>query len=114
MSIPRGTQSPDLPPVHPGEVLLEEFLRPMAMTQTEAAEKMGISLNRLNVVVRGKCGVSAQSALRLAELLGTSPQFWLNLQAAVDLYYANNETDPRAGAPLKPSRRAARFNKIAH
>jgi antitoxin HigA-1 len=76
------------PPTHPGEMLLEEFLKPMGLTQVDAAEKMGISLNRLNELIRGKRGVTADTALRLAKLLKTSPEFWMNLQGAWDLYHA--------------------------
>jgi antitoxin HigA-1 len=76
------------PPTHPGDMLLEEFLRPMGMTQVDAADKMGISLNRLNELIRGKRGVTADTALRLAKLLKTSPEFWMNLQVAWDLYHA--------------------------
>ena len=75
-------------PTHPGEMLLEEFLKPLNMTQAAAAEKMGISLNRLNELVRGKRGVTADTALRLAKLLKTTPELWLNLQNAWDLYHA--------------------------
>jgi addiction module HigA family antidote len=78
-------------PTHPGEVLLEEFLKPKAMTQAAAAEELGISLNRLNEIVKGKRGVTADTALRLAKLTGTSPEFWLQLQNAVDLYRAKRE-----------------------
>ena len=67
------------PPTHPGEILLEEFLKPRHLTQQQAAHKMGISLNRLNEIVRGKRGVTADTALRLANLCQTTPQFWLNL-----------------------------------
>ena len=75
-------------PTEPGEILLEEFLRPLGMTQVDAARRMGIPLNRLNEVIHGKRGVTADTALRLARLLGTSPQFWLNLQNSLDLYHA--------------------------
>ena len=75
-------------PTHPGEMLLGEFLKPMPMTQVDAADRMGISLNRLNELIRGKRGVTADTALRLAELLKTSPEFWMNLQVAWDLYHA--------------------------
>lgn len=76
------------PPTHPGEMLLEEFLTPKGLTQVAAAARMGISLNRLNEIVRGKRGVTADTALRLAALTRTTPQFWLNLQNAWDLYHA--------------------------
>ncbi|MGH2355050.1 MAG: HigA family addiction module antitoxin [Chloroflexota bacterium] len=72
-------------PTPPGEILLEEFLKPLGMTQVEAAEQMGIPLNRLNEVIRGKRGITADTALRLARLLHTSPEFWMNLQAACEL-----------------------------
>lgn len=75
-------------PTHPGEMLLEEFLKPLQLAQKDAAEKMGISANRLNELVRGKRGVTADTALRLAKLLKTSPELWMNLQSAYDLYFA--------------------------
>ncbi len=88
MSIPRGNELPDRPPTTPGEMLLEEFLRPAGLTQRQAAERMGVPLIRLNELIRGRRGVTADTALRLSELLGTTPQFWMNLQAATDLYAA--------------------------
>ena len=78
------------PPTHAGEILLEEFLKPLDLTQVQAAEKMGISLNRLNELIRGKRGVTADTALRLAKLLKTTPEFWLNLQNTYDLYEAKH------------------------
>jgi addiction module HigA family antidote len=76
------------PPTPPGEILLEEFLKPSGLTQVEAAQRMGIPLNRSNEVIRGKRGVTADTALRLALLLDTSSEFWMNLQTACDLYEA--------------------------
>jgi antitoxin HigA-1 len=76
------------PPTHPGEMLLEEFLKPLGITQIDAADRMGISLNRLNELIRGKRGMTADTALRLAKLFKTSPEFWMNLQVAWDLYHA--------------------------
>jgi addiction module HigA family antidote len=78
-------------PTHPGEILELEFLKPLRMSQTTAAEKMGISLNRLNELVNGKRGITADTALRLSKLLKTTPEFWMNLQNAVDLYLAKRE-----------------------
>jgi len=66
-------------PTHPGEILLEEFLKPMALSQVAAAEKMDIPLNRLNEIIRGRRGVTADTAIRLAKLLKTTPEFWMNL-----------------------------------
>ena len=76
------------PPTHPGEVLLEEFLVPLGLTQAEAARRMGVSTNRLNELVLGKRGVTADTALRLAERFKTSPQVWMRLQADWDLHLA--------------------------
>lgn len=76
------------PAVSPGEILLEEFLRPLDMGQVEAARRLGITLNRLNEIVLGKRGISADTALRLGRLLKTSPQFWMRLQADWDLHLA--------------------------
>ena len=63
------------PPTHPSEMLIEEFLKPMDIIPVEAADKMGISLNRLNELIRGQRGVTADTALRLARLLKTTPEF---------------------------------------
>jgi antitoxin HigA-1 len=71
-----------------GEILAQEFLDPMGLTQAEAARRMGVSTNRLNELVRGNRGVTAATAIRLASLLGTSPELWLNLQATWDLWQA--------------------------
>jgi addiction module HigA family antidote len=74
--------------VAPGEILLEEFLKPLELGQLEAARQLDISLNRLNEIVLGKRGITADTALRLARLLKTSPQFWMRLQADWDLHQA--------------------------
>jgi antitoxin HigA-1 len=85
------------PPTHPGEMLLEEFLKPMDLTQVAAAEKMGISLNRLNELINCKRGGTADTALRLAKLLKTTPEFWMNLQTQWDLFHARRELARAAG-----------------
>ena len=76
------------PAIHPGELLLEEYLKPMGIGQVEAARVLGVSLNRLNELVLGKRGVTADTALRLARFLKTSPQLWMRLQADWDLHQA--------------------------
>lgn len=76
------------PPTHPGDMLLEEFLKPMGLTQVLAAQRMHMPLTRLNEIVNRKRGVSADTAWCLSELLGTTPQFWMNLQVAWDLWQA--------------------------
>jgi addiction module HigA family antidote len=74
------------PPTHPGEMLLDEFLKPLKMTQVELAEKLGVSYPRVNELIHGKRGVTPDTALRLEQLFGMEAQFWLNLQLAWDLY----------------------------
>jgi addiction module HigA family antidote len=83
-SIPREASSLG-PAIHPGEILLEEFLRPLEMTQAAAAKALGMSTVRVNELVRGKRGVTADTALRLAQLFKTTPQFWMHMQANFDL-----------------------------
>src|SRR6478609_9706219 len=73
------------PAIPPGEILLEEYLKPLGLGQVQAAERLGISLNRLNEIVLGKRGITADTALRLSRLLKTSPQFWMRLQADWDI-----------------------------
>ena len=72
-------------PFHPGEILLEEFLEPMEMTQAAFAEKLGWTKAKLNELIKGKRGVTAESALDLADALKTSPKLWMNLQSTWDL-----------------------------
>jgi len=74
-----------LAPVHPGEVLLEEFLKPMGLSQNRLALQIGVPPRRINEIVLGKRGITADTALRLARYFGTSPQFWLGLQMDYDL-----------------------------
>ncbi len=83
-------------PTHPGEMLLEEFIKPLGITQSDFADRIGISRVRLNEIIRGRRGGTADTALRLAKALGTSPLFWLNGQAAYDLARALKTT--RLGA----------------
>jgi addiction module HigA family antidote len=72
-------------PFHPGEILLEEFLEPLGMSQAAFAEKIGWTKARVNELIRGKRGVTAEAALDLAEILGTPPKIWMNFQATYDL-----------------------------
>lgn len=78
-------------PFHPGEILLEEFLQPMEMTQVELAEKLGWTKAKLNELIRGKRGITAETALDLAEVLGTSAKLWMNFQSTWDLDQAIKE-----------------------
>jgi antitoxin HigA-1 len=70
---------------HPGEVLLEEYIKPLHLVQATLARELGISTNRLNELVNGKRGITADTALRLARRFKTSPEFWMNLQSAYEL-----------------------------
>ena len=81
--MPRPTQK--LPPVHPGEILLEEFLKPLGITQYRLAKDASVPPRRINEIVRGTRSITADTALRLARHFGTSERFWLNLQASYDL-----------------------------
>lgn len=72
-------------PFHPGEILLKEFLQPAGITQTAMARQLGWTTTRLNELIKGKRGVTAAAALDLADVLGTSPKLWMNLQTTYDL-----------------------------
>ncbi len=81
------------PPTHPGEMLLEEFLRPLGITQSDLAKLIGVSYPRINELVHGKRGMTPDTALRLEQLLGMEAQFWLNLQLVWDLYHAEHSSE---------------------
>jgi addiction module HigA family antidote len=81
----------DRAPTPPGEMLLEEFIKPLGMTQTQFADRIRVSYVRLNEIVNGRRGITPSTALRLAKALGTSAQFWLNGQLALDLYNASHD-----------------------
>ena len=78
-------------PTHPGEMLVEEFLRPMEITQRDLATAIHVPYQRVNELVNGKRGVTPSTALRLARFFGVSPDFWLNLQTRWDLYRAQEK-----------------------
>lgn len=84
-----------LAPIHPGEVLLEEFLLPLGLSQYRLAKSIGVPPRRINEIVHGKRAVTADTALRLARCLGTSEGFWMNLQAQYDLEMARDRLGGR-------------------
>ncbi len=92
----------DRPPTHPGEVLLEEFLKPLEISQVEFAHRLGVSFPRLNGVVRGRRGVTPDTALRLERVTGMNAAFWLGLQQDWDLWHAQRGDAARAIAELAP------------
>ena len=75
-------------PTHPGEILREEFLEPLGITQTQLADAIRVSFVRVNQIIQGRRGITPDTALRLERLFGADAQFWLNLQMAVDVYEA--------------------------
>lgn len=79
------------PPVSPGEMLAEEFMKPLGLTQAELAEKLHIDRPALNAIIRGRRAVTPRMALRLAKVFGTSPDFWMNGQMTLDLYNAEHD-----------------------
>lgn len=83
-------------PTHPGEMLLEEFIKPLGLSQAELAEWIEVSYPRLNEIVHGKRSVTPDTALRLEQAFGMDAQFWLNLQIAWDLYQAKHAPGARA------------------
>jgi addiction module HigA family antidote len=74
-----------IPPIHPGEILFEEYLRPMGLSQYRLAKDISVPARRVNEIVHGKRAITADTALRLARFFGTSDRFWLNLQTRYDL-----------------------------
>lgn len=78
-------------PVHPGEILLREFLEPMRLSQVELARRMEVPVQRVNTLVNGKRDVTAETAILLSRVLKTSPEFWMNLQDMRDLYEAQEQ-----------------------
>ncbi|MDH4467404.1 MAG: HigA family addiction module antitoxin [Bacteriovoracaceae bacterium] len=78
-------------PTHPGEILSEDFLKPLGITQTKLATHLGWSQAKINEIVNGKRGVSAETALAFADAFGTSAEFWINLQTNYDLWEAQQE-----------------------
>ncbi len=90
------------PPTHPGEMLLEEFLKPLSISQSAFAVRLGVSFPRLNEIVRGQRAVTTDTALRLAQVLGMSADFWLGLQLDWDLWHAMRSEQAAAIAQLEP------------
>jgi antitoxin HigA-1 len=90
------------PPTHPGEMLFEEFVKPLGITQTELASCLGVSYPRLNEIIKGRRSVTPDTALRLSRVLGMSADFWLGLQQDWDLWHAMNSPEAQEIQRLKP------------
>lgn len=91
----------DIPPIHPGEILLEEFLKPMEISQYRLAKDISVDPRRVNEIVHGQRAISADTALRFGRYFGTSPQFWLNLQSHYDLEVLDMEIGDRIENEVK-------------
>ena len=90
------------PPTHPGEMLLEEFLKPLGISQSAFAVRLGVSFARLNEIIRGKRSVTSDTALRLARVLGMSAEFWLGLQQDWDIWHAMRTDLAKEISKLEP------------
>ena len=97
----------DLPPVHPGEILLEEFLTPMGITRYRLAKSIGVPQRRIDEICAGKRAITADTALRLARFFGTDAQSWMNLQGEYDLEVAACSLAERIEKEVKPFKDAA-------
>ncbi|HWV47703.1 MAG TPA: HigA family addiction module antitoxin [Nitrospira sp.] len=95
------------PPTRPGDMLLEEFVMPLGITQSELAIRLGISFPRLNEIIRGKRSITSDTALRLAQVLGMSADFWLGLQMDWDLWHAIHGSKASEIHRLEPLRTSA-------
>jgi len=91
-----------LPPIHPGTILLEEFLKPLKLSQNRLALEIGVKTRLVNEIVLGKQRISAETALRLARYFGNSPQFWLGLQTMYDLDVATDKLGDRLECEIQP------------
>ncbi len=95
-----------MPPIHPGETLREDFLKPLDLTANRLAIELQVPVTRVNDVVRGKRAITADTALRLARYFGTTPQFWMNLQANYDLEMAQDARGTEIADRIRPHRAA--------
>jgi addiction module HigA family antidote len=91
-----------LPPIHPGEILNEEFLKPLDMSMYRLADELHVPPNRITQIVNGARSVTSETALRLARYFGTSPEFWLNLQARYDLEIARDQYEEQISSQINP------------
>ena len=96
-----------MPPVHPGEILLEEFLKPAGLSQNKLAMELRVPSHRVNEIVHGRRSITADSALRLARFFGTTPEVWQNLQSQYEMDVAKNSVWSRIVETVKPLQRMA-------
>jgi antitoxin HigA-1 len=92
----------DMPPVHPGEILIEEFLKPLGITQYRLAKSIGVPQRRIGEIVAGKRAITADTALRFSRFFGTDAQSWMNLQAHYDLEVAREQLEGKLEREVTP------------
>ena len=97
----------DLPPVHPGEILLEDFLKPLNITRYRLAKSIGVPQRRIDEICAGKRSITAETAMRLARFFGTDAQSWLNLQTHYDLECLEMKMADRINQEVSPLKAAA-------
>lgn len=102
-----SNQEEKIPPVHPGEILLEEFLRPMGITPYRLAKELNVPKTRIGAILKGRRSITADTALRLARFFGTSAKLWLNLQVSYDLDIETDRLGGRIEEEVKPIRDVA-------
>ncbi len=91
-----------LVPIHPGEILQEEFMKPLGVSQNKLARDIDVPAKRVNYIVNGRNGITADTALRLSKYFGTTPEFWMNLQSHYELECAIRETWPKIEKKIRP------------
>jgi addiction module HigA family antidote len=99
-------KSKTMPPIHPGETLREDFLKPLGLSANRLAMELIVPVTRVNDIVRGKRAITADTALRLAHYFGTTPQFWMNLQANYDLERAEDARGSEIAGRIQPHQAA--------
>ena len=96
-----------LPPIHPGEILSEEFLKPLGMSMNKLADELHVPANRITQIVEGSRSITGETALRLARYFGTSAEFWLGMQKDYDLQVARDEFEAEVERQVQPRGKAA-------
>jgi len=95
-----------LSPIHPGEILFEEFMEPLGLNQRQLAQALGVNVTRINRIIRGKSAITADTALRLGRYFGTTAQLWLNMQSRYNLEKAKSESEAHINKIVKPRRKS--------
>ena len=97
----------DFPPIHPGEILVKEFLEPLKISQYRLAKDIGVTPRRINEIVHGRRAISADTALRLSQFFGMEAQFWMNLQSRYDMEVTRDQVQDKIKKEVRPFSRAA-------